>query len=221
MEIEIVKNILEENEKLADEIREHLKTNKQIMCNFMGAPGAGKTSLLEKLIEELQRVPVEVAVIEGDIATTLDAERLKPLNIPIVQINTDRFGGDCHLAANLILPALHKLPLKSQIILLENVGNLVCPAEFDTGANVNIVVYSVTEGIEKPLKYPLMFRKCQLALIHKVDLAEAVEVDLMKMRDNILKINPKIDIIETSTKTRKGIAELREYLERIFWDRPH
>ncbi len=208
MEIEIVKNILEESEKLADEVRLYLKTNNQIMLNFMGSPGAGKTSVLNRLIRELKKESFNIAVIEGDISTTLDSERLKPLNIPIVQINTERFGGDCHLAPNTILPALRKLPVESKVILLENVGNLVCPAEFDTGANLNIVVYSVTEGVDKPFKYPLMFRKCQFALIHKVDLAKAVEVNPLEMRENILKINPEIKIIETSAKTGAGISEL-------------
>ena len=209
MEIKIVKNVLEENETVAHELRKKLHSRKQIMANFMSAPGSGKTRLLENLIPALQKTGLRIGVIEGDITTSRDAIRLQHLNIPIAQICTEYFGGDCHLAAHVVeggYREIEKEPL--DLILLENVGNLVCPAEFDTGADINIVLLSVTEGEDKPLKYPLMFRTSQLALINKIDLAVAAETDLPLLRRNMLQINPKLRILETSGKTGQGIPEL-------------
>jgi len=170
MEIKIVRNVLEANAKLAAEIRQRTSQSQTLLINLMSSPGSGKTTLLEKIIPRLQTKGLRIAVIEGDITTTMDAERLQPLNVPIVQINTELFGGDCHLGAEVILPALDNLDLaRLDIVFIENVGNLVCPAEFDTGADFNVVILSVTEGEDKPLKYPLMFRVCQMAIISKTD----------------------------------------------------
>ena len=211
MEIKLVKRVLEENENVAHEMRKRLRERRQSMINFMSAPGSGKTRLLERLIPELQSRGVKLGVIEGDITTTRDAVRLQHLGIPIAQICTEFFGGDCHLAANVVQGGMKEIeshPL--DIILLENVGNLVCPAEFDTGSDLNIVLLSVTEGEDKPLKYPVMFRNSQLALINKIDLAEAAETNLPLMRKNMLQVNPGLKILETSGKTGRGIAELAD-----------
>ncbi|HAR42530.1 MAG TPA: hydrogenase accessory protein HypB [Bdellovibrionales bacterium] len=214
MEIKLVKNVFEENETLAHELRKKLHSRGQCMVNFMSAPGSGKTRLLEKLIPELQKSGLKIGVIEGDITTTRDAERLQHLNIPIAQICTEFFGGDCHLAAHVVAGGyqeIEKEPL--DIILLENVGNLVCPAEFDTGSDLNIVLLSVTEGEDKPLKYPLMFRAAHIGLINKIDLAIAAETNLPLLRKNMLQVNPKLQVLETSGKTLQGIPELAERIK--------
>ncbi|MFH1262942.1 MAG: hydrogenase nickel incorporation protein HypB [Pseudomonadota bacterium] len=213
MEIQIVRNVLAENENLAAEVRKGLRQRNQTMLNFMSAPGAGKTLLLEKLIPAIQKKGLTVGVIEGDITTLRDAERIQPLGVPVAQINTEFWGGDCHLAANVILGALEILNRqKLDIILIENVGNLVCPAEFDTGADVNVVVSSVTEGEDKPLKYPLMFRKSHVALINKIDLAKAVEADIPLLEKNMKQVNPTLQILKTSGKTGEGIDALAELI---------
>jgi len=213
MEIKIVRNVLEANDKLAAEIRQRTAESQTLLVNLMSSPGSGKTTLLEKLVPMLQLKGHKVGVIEGDITTTMDAERLQPLNIPVVQINTEPFGGDCHLGAEVILPALESLKL-SQLdqVFIENVGNLVCPAEFDTGADLNVVLLSVTEGEDKPLKYPLMFRVCQLALISKTDLLPHLGLNVNLLRQNILKINPKIGIIPISSNSGEGLSAIADWL---------
>ncbi len=216
MELFIVRKVLEANAKIADEIRRKMVRSDTLLVNIMSSPGSGKTALLETLIPRLQKKGARIGVIEGDITTTRDAERLQPLNIPISQINTEPFGGDCHLGTEVILPALEPFDLeKTDIIFIENVGNLVCPAEFDTGAALNIVLISVTEGEDKPLKYPLMFRVCQHALISKIDLLSVLDFDVEFLKTNILKINPKIKISEISSKTGKGIDEYVDKLIRF------
>ncbi len=211
MEIKVVRNVLAENEQLATEVRKDLRARKQSMFNFMSSPGSGKTTLLQKLIPLIQQKDFRVGVIEGDITTTNDAERLQPLNIPIAQINTDVFGGDCHLGANVIQGAMEHLnETQVDISLIENVGNLVCPAEFDTGADVNVVLLSVTEGEDKPLKYPLMFRNSHLAVINKIDISEAVEADISLMKENMLKVNPELKIYLASGKTGEGLSDLAD-----------
>ncbi|MBI4403013.1 MAG: hydrogenase nickel incorporation protein HypB [Deltaproteobacteria bacterium] len=215
MEIKIVRKVLEENESLAAKVRAGLRERRQSMVNFMSSPGSGKTKILERLIPLLTSGGLKVGVIEGDITTSLDAQRLQPLGIPISQINTELFGGDCHLGAHVILAALEQFAKEPiDVVTIENVGNLVCPAEFDTGADLNIVVLSVTEGEDKPLKYPLMFRNSHLALINKIDLAEAAEADICKLKENMLKINSSLAVLETSGKTGRGIGELAQYIVR-------
>lgn len=216
MELFIVRKVLEANTKTADEIRRKMICSDTLLVNIMSSPGSGKTALLETLIPRLQKRGVRVGVIEGDITTTRDAMRLQPLNIPISQINTEPFGGDCHLGTEVILPALEPFDLeKTDIIFIENVGNLVCPAEFDTGAALNVVLISVTEGEDKPLKYPLMFRVCQHALISKIDLLPFLDFDVEFLKTNILKINPKIAISRISSKTGDGIDEFANQLIRF------
>lgn len=214
MEIKIVKDVLEENDALAEQVRKTLREKKRSMFNIMSSPGSGKTTLLETLVPVLAQKGMKIAVIEGDITTTNDAVRLQPLNIPIAQINTEPWGGDCHLGSNVILGAMDMLKEHDvDIYIIENVGNLVCPAEFDTGADHNIVVLSVTEGEDKPLKYPLMFRVSSLGLINKVDVAEVLGADVGLIRENMLKINPEIETIETSSRSGAGINELAEWIQ--------
>jgi len=181
----------------------------------MSSPGSGKTTLLEKVIPLLKNKGVRTAVIEGDITTTMDAERLAPLDIPVAQINTEPFGGDCHLGAEVILPALGNFDLsRLDLVFIENVGNLVCPAEFDTGADLNLVVLSVTEGEDKPLKYPLMFRVCQLAVISKTDLLPYLGLDLNRLKSNLAHVNPQLPILELSAVKMVGLAELVDWIGR-------
>lgn len=168
MEIKVVKNVLEKNKKLADEVRIILSRDKQLMINFMSSPGSGKTFILEKLIPELKKNSISVGVIEGDVATMNDAYRLQHLDIPIVQINTEKLGGLCHLGSNTVLAALQELNSPNlNLIIVENVGNLVCPGEYDIGAELNIVVISTTEGEDKPLKYPCFINSSN-TLVRKV-----------------------------------------------------
>jgi hydrogenase nickel incorporation protein HypB len=209
MEIKIVRNVLEANDKLASEIRRYTKESKTLLINVMSSPGSGKTTLLEKIIPLIQDQGLSVGVIEGDITTTMDAERLTPLNIPVVQINTEPFGGDCHLGAEVVLPALENLDLADlDLVFIENVGNLVCPAEFDTGADLNIVILSITEGEDKPLKYPLMFRVCQIAIISKTDLLPYLKVNVNLIRENIHRINPQTEILAVAATTGEGLEHL-------------
>lgn len=217
MKIQVVRNVLEANEKLADQIRVRTNKSKTLLINIMSSPGSGKTTLLEKLIPILQKKDIKVGVIEGDITTTRDSERILPLGISVSQINTEPFGGDCHLGSEVIIPALDNFDLDElNVIFIENVGNLVCPAEFDTGADYNTVVLSTTEGEDKPLKYPLMFRVCHLAIVNKIDLLPHLDINLQTMEKNILKINPKIDIRNVSAKSGEGIPEVADWIsERL------
>lgn len=213
MEIKIVKNVLEKNKKLADDVRKILRKKNRTMFNFMSSPGAGKTYLLEKLIPELISKNIKVGVIEGDVATLNDSVRLQHTGVPIVQINTEKFGSLCHLGSNVVLAALEQtLDEDLELIIVENVGNLVCPGEYDTGSDINIVIVSVTEGEDKPLKYPRIFQKTELAIINKIDIAEACSADIGLIKENIKKIAPDNPIIETSAKNGIGISELAEWI---------
>lgn len=213
MKIQIVRDVLEANDQLADTIRGEGKKLGFTLINIMSSPGSGKTSLLESVIPELKTKGIRLAVIEGDITTTADAERIAVLDIPVAQINTEPFGGDCHLGAEVILPALHQFDLANlDLIFIENVGNLVCPAEFDTGANYNFVVISTTEGEDKPLKYPLMFRVCDTAIINKIDLQPYLDSDIDLLKKNIKQINPKINLMSCSAKTGENISELAQFI---------
>ena len=217
MKIQVVRNVLEANEKLADQIRVRTNKSKTLLINIMSSPGSGKTTLLEKLIPILQKRGLKVGVIEGDITTTRDSERILPLGISVSQINTEPFGGDCHLGSEVIIPALDNFDLDElNVIFIENVGNLVCPAEFDTGADYNTVVLSTTEGEDKPLKYPLMFRVCHLAIVNKIDLLPYLDVDISRIESYIRQINPKIYIHNISAKSGEGIPEIADWIsERL------
>ena len=182
------------------------------VLNMMSSPGSGKTTTLEKTLVEI-RPKIKCAVIVGDICTTNDADRLAVSGVPVVQVNTDEFGGDCHLAAHVIEKALGGLDLHDiQLLIVENVGNLVCPAEFDIGEDARVVVLSVTEGEDKPLKYPLMFRECDAAILNKIDLLPYLDYDATEAVKNIRQIHPDMPVFEMSAKTKEGMAPWLEWL---------
>lgn len=210
MKVKVVTNILEANDRLATENRKLFDTNNIYVVNIMSAPGAGKTSLIVKTIEELKQ-KIKIGVIEGDIAGTDDAQRIDALNIPVVQINT---GGACHLDANMIYEVLGELPLKDlDLLIIENVGNLVCPAEFKVGEHIKIMLLSIAEGHDKPLKYPLMFQESSALILNKIDLAPYTDANIDKMRKDSLSLNPDLKIFDVSCKTGDGIHEWTNWLQ--------
>jgi hydrogenase nickel incorporation protein HypB len=182
------------------------------VLNVMSSPGSGKTTTLEKTLVRIAS-QIKSAVIVGDICTTNDADRLAVSGVPVVQINTDEFGGDCHLAAHVIEKAVGGLDLDDiDLLIVENVGNLVCPAEFDIGEDARAVVLSVTEGEDKPVKYPLMFRECEVALLNKIDLLPYLDYDKEKAVNYIHQVHPDMPIFETSAKTEEGFEPWLEWL---------
>lgn len=211
MKIPVVRNILEANERIAQENRRTFRENGVFVLNIMSSPGAGKTSLLEHTIDALHE-EIRMGVIEGDIQSSIDAKRISKKGIPTVQINTD---GACHLDGNMIREALKSFSLKSlDLLLVENVGNLVCPAEFDTGENHKIMLLSVTEGDDKPSKYPVMFRESSVLLINKIDLLPYVDCNIDRMKKSSLKINPDLAIFEISCKTQEGLSQWYNWLRK-------
>lgn len=218
MEIKVVRKVLDANDAIAAENRALFAEHDVFVLNVMSSPGSGKTTILEKTLTGLAP-DLRAAVIVGDICTTRDAERLARAGAPVVQINTEPFGGDCHLSAQVIREATRELDLGGiDLLIIENVGNLVCPAEFDVGQDRRCVVFSVTEGEDKPLKYPLMFRVCDLALFNKVDLLPHLDYDLGAAKEHIRSINAKIDVLELSGRTGQGfepwLGWLREEVRR-------
>ena len=212
MKVKVVTNILEANDRIADENRRIFQEAGVYVINMMSGPGAGKTSLLVRTIQEMQK-KVKIGVIEGDIAGTDDAERIDKLGVPVVQINT---GGGCHLDANMIREVLPDMPLKDlDLLIIENVGNLVCPAEFKVGEEMKVMLLSVAEGHDKPLKYPLMFQESSALLLNKIDLLPYIDVDMAKIRKDSLSLNPKLKIFEVSCKTGQGISEWAQWLETL------
>lgn len=210
MKITVLDNILKANDAIAEEIRTVLSANQVLTINLMSSPGAGKTTLLERTVEKMKADGIRVGIIEGDIETTRDADRLVQFDIPIVQINT---GSACHLDANMIRGAVDKLDCSSvDILLIENVGNLVCPAEFKVGEDHKVMMLSVTEGDEKPLKYPLMFRESSVMLINKVDLLQHTNFNMDEATGNALKINPNLMIFPISCTTQEGLEGWFEWL---------
>jgi hydrogenase nickel incorporation protein HypB len=204
MEIKVLQKVLAANDRVADENRRLFDANGITVINLMSSPGSGKTTLLDKTIEALKG-ELKIAVIEGDIQTTMDAERLSRHDVPIVQINTAPIGGDCHLDAAMINAALRDLKIEGlDLIFVENVGNLVCPAEFEIGEHYKAVVISVTEGEDKPLKYPLMFQVCKWAIVSKTDLLSVLDFDLDKLRDYMRQVNPKLEVFELSARSGAG-----------------
>ncbi len=213
MEIKIVKKVLEAHEKLAEEIATLLARKGVYAVNIIGSPGSGKTLLLERTFEAAAAA-LKPGVIEGDIATTADAERLQRFGVPVVQINTGPFGGDCHLAPNLIRAALEELPLDDlDAVFVENVGNLVCPAEFNIGENEKVVVLSLAEGEDKPLKYPLAFHEAKAVVINKTDLLPHLDVDVSALRENVAAANAALSVFEVSAKTGEGVAAWVDYVK--------
>jgi len=209
MKINVMQDVLQANDRIAAENRQLFNKKHNLVLNLMSSPGAGKTSLLERTAEKVAG-KLRLGVIVGDIETTRDADRLKKFKIPAVQLTT---GTACHLDANMVASALPHLKLeKIDILVVENVGNLVCPAEFIVGEDYKIMILSVTEGDEKPLKYPLMFRESALLLINKIDLLKYTNFNLKQAKANARKINPGIDIIEISCTKGIGLDEWGSWL---------
>ena len=205
MEIKVVRKVLDVNNTMAEQNRKLFADKKVFVLNVMSSPGSGKTTMLGKTISRLMP-EVRTAVIVGDVSTTNDADRLAKTGAPVVQVNTDAFGGDCHLAAHVIAKAAENFTLEDvDLLIVENVGNLVCPAEFDIGEDAKAVVLSVTEGEDKPLKYPLMFRVCDAAILNKIDLLPYLEYDKDEAVRNILQIHPGIPVFEMSARTEDGM----------------
>jgi hydrogenase nickel incorporation protein HypB len=213
--VRIVEEALDANNTIAQANRADFDRAGVRVINFMSAPGAGKTSLLERVVADLDGV--RVGVLEGDVQGSLDADRLAALHVPVTQLNTDSgFGGECHLDANMVRSALPGLPLDEiDLLVIENVGNLVCPAEFRVGEDARIMVSSITEGEEKPLKYPLMFRACELVLVNKIDLLPHLDFDLEKFFYNLDAVHPGVERLVVSAKTGEGLDEWRDWLVRI------
>ena len=211
----VMEGVLDANDALAQANRARFDLAGNFVVNMMSSPGAGKTALLEQTLERL-RAKLRLGVLEGDVQTTLDADRLARFHVPLVQVNTDPgFGGECHLDANMVRSGLAELPLDDiDVLIIENVGNLVCPAEFQVGEDARVMVYSVTEGEEKPLKYPLMFRSADLVLVNKVDLLEHLDFDLEGFLRNLDAVNPDVERILTSARTGRGVEEWCSWLQR-------
>ena len=210
--VRVVEDVLDANNTIARANREDFDRAGVKVINLMSAPGAGKTSLLELALDGLAQRGVRPGVLEGDVQGSFDADRLALLHVPVTQLNTDGgFGGECHLDANMVRSALGSLPLDEiDLLIIENVGNLVCPAEFRVGADVRMMVASVTEGEEKPLKYPLMFRACELVVINKIDLLEHLDFDLDRFLANLEQVHPGVEYLLTSARTGEGVDALRD-----------
>jgi hydrogenase nickel incorporation protein HypB len=212
--VRVVEDALDANNTIARANRDDFDRHGVGVVNLMSAPGAGKTTLLERALDGL---PVRAGVLEGDVACSFDADRLSLLHIPVAQLNTSNgFGGECHLDANMVRTALPSLPLDElDLLVIENVGNLVCPAEFRVGEDARIMVCSVTEGEDKPLKYPLMFRACELVLINKIDLVPHLDVDVDRLLVNLETVNPGVRHMLVSARTGEGVEEFREWLAEV------
>lgn len=209
MKVKVISNILDANDRIAEDNRTLFDNKGVYVINIMSSPGAGKTSLVEKTIQALEG-RFRIAVIEGDIQDTSDAERVAKLGIPVVQINT---GGACHIDGNMIREALPSFDLASiDLLIAENVGNLVCPAEFKLGENAKIMLLSTPEGADKPAKYPLMFQKSSVLIINKTDLLPHVDFDMQKAKRDALALNRNLHIFEVSCKTSDGLENWYRWL---------
>jgi hydrogenase nickel incorporation protein HypB len=214
--VRVVEGVLDANDTIAAANRADFDREGVTVVNLMSAPGAGKTTLLERVLGTLDGV--RAAVLEGDVQGSLDADRLASLHVPVTQLNTDPgFGGECHLDANMVRSALGDVPLgEIDLLLIENVGNLVCPAEFKVGEDARVMVSSVTEGEDKPLKYPLMFRTCDLVLVNKIDLLEHLDYDLDLFLHHLDAVHPGVPRMLVSARTGEGVAQWRDWLlERV------
>ena len=213
--VKVVEEALDANNTIATANRADFDRDGVRVVNFMSAPGAGKTSLLERVLGDLGGI--RPGVLEGDVQGSMDADRLAHLHVPVTQLNTDSgFGGECHLDANMVRSALPALPLADiDLLVIENVGNLVCPAEFRVGEDVRVMVCSVTEGEDKPLKYPLMFRTCELVLVNKIDLLPHLDFDLDKLLYNLDAVHPEVERMLVSERTGEGIDAWRAWLSEL------
>jgi hydrogenase nickel incorporation protein HypB len=212
--VRVVEDVLDANDTIDRANRADFDAAGVTVVNLMSSPGAGKTSLLERVVRGLDGV--RVGVLEGDVRGSLDADRFASLHVPVAQINTDPgFGGECHLDANMVRSALPSLPLAElDLLVIENVGNLVCPAEFRVGEDRRVMVSSVTEGEDKPLKYPLMFRNCELVLVNKIDLLPHLEFDLDKFLHHLEAVHPGVEHLLVSARTGEGVEAWRDWLLR-------
>lgn len=209
MEVRVMKNIMDANQRLAEENRKFFNTKDILAVNIMASPGSGKTSIILNLIREFGD-KANVAVVEGDIASSIDAEKIDKLGNPVIQINT---GGGCHLDANMIKSAAESLNLKDNTILfIENVGNLVCPSSFDLGEGVKMVIASVPEGHDKPYKYTSMFETADIVVLNKTDLMPYIDFDKDSFYKGVKALNEKADIIEVSCKTGEGVEKLAQWM---------
>jgi hydrogenase nickel incorporation protein HypB len=213
--VTVVEEALDANNTIATANRADFDRHGVTVINFMSAPGAGKTTLLERVGPSVDGV--RIGVLEGDVQGSMDADRLSARHIPVVQLNTDSgFGGECHLDANMVRSAVPALPLgEIDLLIVENVGNLVCPAEFRIGEDARVMVCSVTEGEDKPLKYPLMFRACELVVVNKIDLLPHLEFDLERLMYNIDQVHPDVAVLVVSARTGEGIEAWREWLAGV------
>ena len=211
--VSVLEDILSENDRVAEENRRALTAAGVRTVNLMSSPGAGKTTLLRRTLVELGE-RVRVGVLEGDIATSIDADRLDGLGAAIALVNTSAgFGGECHLDAVMVRSGLARLPLADlDLLVIENVGNLVCPAEFQVGEDAKAMVYAITEGEEKPLKYPVMFRAVDVVVVNKVDLLPHLDFDLDRFLGYLADVNPRARVIRASARTGEGVAEWCDWL---------
>jgi hydrogenase nickel incorporation protein HypB len=209
-DIELEEDFLKANRIIAEKVREKLNRSRVLAIDVMGSVGSGKTALIESAVEKLKE-KYRIAMIAGDVATTIDADRVERHGVPTVQINT---GKECHLDANLVDKALGKLSLSDlDILFIENVGNLICPGDFPVGAQKRVVVVSVTEGPYMVVKHPLIFQTAEIAVINKIDLASAMGVDPDALAADALKVNPKLKVVKTNARAGQGIAEFVKALE--------
>ena len=213
----VLERIFDENDRAAAANRAALDGAGVRAVNLMSSPGAGKTTLLVHTLEHLRDVGLRAGVVEGDIETSIDADRLAGLGAQVSLLNTgDGFGGECHLDAPMVARALERLDLDLlDVLVVENVGNLVCPAEFDVGAHRRVMVASITEGEEKPLKYPVMFRSVELVLVNKMDLLPHLDFDLDLFRRNVASVNPDAEILEVSARTGEGLDAWHAWLRSV------
>lgn len=206
--IEVKQSVFEDNDKDAERLRAQLKKEKTFLLNLMSSPGSGKTTLLVRLAEELKD-KIKMAVMEADIDSSVDAQTMINAGVPSIQIHT---GGMCHLDADMTRQGLNQIGKDYDLVVLENVGNLVCPAEFDTGAVKNMTILSVPEGHDKPLKYPLMYETSQLLVINKIDVLPYFDFDVEKVKEYAKMRNPNINIIFASAKTGEGIKDVANWI---------
>jgi hydrogenase nickel incorporation protein HypB len=214
VKVRVVEDALDANNTIARANRDDFDRHDVTVVNLMSAPGAGKTTLLERVLHDL---PVRAGVLEGDVQGSYDADRLASLHVPVTQLNTDAgFGGECHLDANMVRSALPALPLAEiDLLVIENVGNLVCPAEFRVGEDVRVMISAVTEGEDKPLKYPLMFRTCELVVINKIDLLPHLDFEIERFLHNLDAVHPDVPRMQVSARTGEGVEAFRDWLLQV------